>query len=189
MVVNRSVYFIAMGGNLPIGGQSPKNVVSAALTQIRVSGLVIRAVSRFFATPGFPPGTGPDFVNAVIEVESDLAPERVLSVLHDIEARFARARDARWGARTLDLDLIAGGQTVMPAPGVVRRWIDLPLEAQQNEAPDALILPHPRLQDRAFVLVPLCDIAPDWRHPLLGETARAMLAALPRSHIAGITPI
>ena len=103
-----------------------------------------------------------------------------------IEARFGRQRITRWGARTLDIDLLAMGDAVLPDLAEQSRWRTLPPEDQARIAPDRLILPHPRLQDRAFVLVPLADVAADWRHPVLGLSVAEMLAALPASARAEI---
>lgn len=152
-------------------------------------GLSIRAVSRFFATPCFPPGAGPDYVNAVVRVRTALPPVEILQVLHRIEHRFGRARQERWGMRTLDLDLLAAGDLILPDLDTQTRWRSLPPEAQARAAPDLLVLPHPRLQDRGFVLVPMNDIAPGWVHPVLDKPVSALLAALPGEEIAGITPL
>jgi 2-amino-4-hydroxy-6-hydroxymethyldihydropteridine diphosphokinase len=77
----------------------------------------------------------------------------------------------------------------MPDAAVQTAWRNLALADQKREAPDQLILPHPRLQDRAFVLVPLADVAADWRHPLLGLTIADMLAALPEADRAAMMPL
>lgn len=151
--------------------------------------VVLRRVSRFFRTPCFPAGAGPDYVNAAIEVQTDLPPQTLLARLHDVEARFARVRDQRWGMRTLDLDLIATGGQVLPDAAGFARWQRLALEAQMQQAPGQLILPHPRLQDRSFVLVPLADIAPDWHHPVLQKTVVEMLADLPAEQVAEVVPL
>jgi 2-amino-4-hydroxy-6-hydroxymethyldihydropteridine diphosphokinase len=91
--------------------------------------------------------------------------------------------------RTLDLDLLALGDSVLPDAAVQDRWRNLPAADQARIAPDQLILPHPRMQDRAFVLIPLADVAPDWCHPLLGLTVAQMVSCLPAEDRAAIAPI
>jgi 2-amino-4-hydroxy-6-hydroxymethyldihydropteridine diphosphokinase len=109
--------------------------------------------------------------------------------LHAIEAAFDRERGSRWANRTLDLDLIAMGQTVLPDRATLDHWISLPFEMQKREAPEGLVLPHPRLQDRAFVLVPAAEIAPDWRHPLTGRTIAEMRDALAVEEVSAVRPL
>ncbi|MBB3984296.1 2-amino-4-hydroxy-6-hydroxymethyldihydropteridine diphosphokinase [Sagittula marina] len=99
--------------------------------------------------------------------------------MHEIEADFGRARLQRWGSRTLDLDLLAVGDTILPDPETYDTWQRLTPQEQTCQTPDQLILPHPRLQDRAFVLVPLMDVAPTWQHPVLRQSTAELCAALP----------
>jgi 2-amino-4-hydroxy-6-hydroxymethyldihydropteridine diphosphokinase len=160
-----------------------------AIVRLDDSPLDVVAVSRFFATPCFPAGAGPDYVNAAAMLRGALEPADVLRVLHRIEAEFGRARGERWGQRTLDLDLIAIGDRVLPDEATYRAWRDLPPDRQIETTPDQLILPHPRLQDRAFVLIPLNDIAPDWVHPVSGRTVSQMLGALPASDKTDVIPL
>jgi 2-amino-4-hydroxy-6-hydroxymethyldihydropteridine diphosphokinase len=180
---------VALGSNATISGIPPKDRLNDALTTLEDGSVKIRKTSRFYKTPCFPPGAGPDYVNAAIAVETSLSASEVLSFLHRIEAGAGRLRDLRWGARTLDLDLIAQGASVLPDRATFEVWRDLPLARQQSEAPDTLVLPHPRLQDRAFVLIPLCDVAPDWRHPVSGLSVREMVDALPAADKNAIVPL
>lgn len=182
---------IAFGANLPFEGDHPAETLRRAIKALSAEGLVPLAVSRFFATPCYPAGTGPDYVNAAVVLRCDAAvdPEAILARLHTIEARFGRERLQRWGMRTLDIDLLAFGDSVLPDRETQEHWHNLPPDAQARQAPDTLILPHPRLQDRAFVLVPLADVAPDWVHPTSGLTVREMLAALPEADRDAVKPL
>lgn len=178
-----------MGGNLPstIGG--PARTFALALAHIHQRLGRIVSVSRFYRTPAFPPGSGPDFVNAALCIETGQSPADLLAGLHAIEAGAGRVRDARWGARTLDLDLLAVEDAVLPDAATLAEWMALPPERQGREAPSRLILPHPRLQDRGFVLIPLADICPDWRHPATGRSVRQMADALAEADKAAICPL
>lgn len=185
----RSDCLIAMGGNLPYLGSPPQLTLRQAVRALSCDGLVIRSVSRFFSTPCFPPGAGPDYVNAVVRVASRLSPTEMLDAMGAIENRFSRTRETRWGMRTLDLDLLAVDELILPDRATQRQWMTLPKAERSRIAPDQLILPHPRIQERAFVLVPLADIAPDWVHPALGVNVREMLARLGPDEIAAIRPL
>jgi 2-amino-4-hydroxy-6-hydroxymethyldihydropteridine diphosphokinase len=182
---------IALGGNLPFDGQPPVELIPLAVEALENAGLRGLRLSRLYRTPCFPAGAGPDYVNAaaVAPVPAGWDAARVLAALHAVEDRYGRRREARWGMRTLDLDLVALGCRVLPDAATQDAWRNLPPAAQRHEAPDRLILPHPRLQDRAFVLVPMADVAPDWRHPRTGLTVRQMLAALPPDECREIMPM
>ena len=180
---------IALGSNLPNDADGPLEICRSALSDMAAMGLHLRRISRFYRTPAFPAGAGPDYINATCQAQSDLSAQQILDVLHSIEARYERRRDTRWGARTLDLDLLTLGHFVAPDRATFMTWHDLPPEAQANHSPGQLILPHPRLQDRAFVLVPLMDIAPDWRHPVLDRTIAQMHGALDPADVGAVTPL
>lgn len=189
MAENRKFSLIALGGNLPGDAKAPETTLSKAISALRSDDITLRCVSRFFQTPCFPAGTGPDYVNAAVAVETSLPASALLARLHAVESQFARVREQRWGMRTLDLDLIDCGGAVLPDAETFARWQGLPLEQQMQKAPGQLILPHPRIQDRAFVLVPLADIAPRWRHPVLEKSVAEMLAELPPQDVAEVKPL
>lgn len=168
---------------------APREILPDSLSVLDQRGLHLRATSRLFRTPCFPPGAGPDYVNAAAVLETDLSPRDVLALLHNVEAEFGRERVQRWGSRVLDLDLLAVGDAVLPDRDTHDRWRALTPEAQLTETPDDLILPHPRMHERGFVLLPLNDVAPDWRHPVLGRTVSEMCAALPAAATEGIWPL
>jgi 2-amino-4-hydroxy-6-hydroxymethyldihydropteridine diphosphokinase len=181
---------VALGANLHNGADDPAATLRKALCALPATGLRVERVSRLYATPCFPAGAGPDYVNAAARVSArGMTPAQVLAALHAVERDFGRLRVQRWGMRTLDLDLIAMGQTVLPDAETAAAWRALPPDQQVARAPGGLILPHPRLQDRAFVLVPLHDVAPRWRHPATGLTVAAMLRALPAADRAAVVPL
>lgn len=186
---NSTKALLALGANLPGRAGSPRATVEAALDRLSADFPGRVRVSRLYETPAFPPGSGPPFVNGCAAIVWDGAPDLLLARLHEIEAAFGRARSGRWEPRVLDLDLIALGASVCPGPATQDAWRGLPSDRQRVLRPDTLVLPHPRLQDRAFVLVPLMDIAPGWRHPRTGRSVREMVASLPPADREAVRPI
>ena len=180
---------LALGSNVAGQKDSPVGNLSLAIAELGHQGVDIKQKSGFYATPCFPAGAGPDFANAALHFATDLPPLQILKLCHDIEARAGRERTRRWGARILDLDLLAVDDSILPDRQMFEHWATLPLDAQMQQAPDRLILPHPRLHERAFVLVPLMDIAPDWVHPVYGRSIAQMHAALPPEALAEIRRI
>lgn len=134
----------------------------AAAAQLPAIGAAIVARSPWYLSEPVPASDQPWFVNGVAEVAAALPPAELLARLLALEAQFGRERGARDAARTLDLDL-------------------LDYDGRKCSTPN-LVLPHPRLHERRFVLAPLCDIVPDWRHPRLGLTVAELLAGLPPGH-------
>ncbi len=146
-------------------------------------------MSRLYHTPAFPVGSGPMFVNGAMTVQWQGSADDLLGLLHEVEAGFGRTRRDRWEARVMDLDLIGLGDVIAPDAATRAEWAALtPLEAARA-IPDRLILPHPRLAERGFVLVPLADVAPDWVNPATGRSVREMLAAVAEEELAYIRPV
>ncbi len=181
--------FVALGANLPSTAGSPRRTLQAALREIDSGFTQLEALSDCYQTPCFPDGAGPDYVNAVAKVNSRLSANSLMARLHEIESRYGRTRDERWGARGIDLDLLAYDDSILPDRATFEHWSGLSPDLQAQAAPDRLVLPHPRIQDRGFVLVPMHDIAPDWQHPVLGRSVARMLSDLGPQGRAGITPI
>ena len=142
---------VALGGNLAGDYPSSEALLEAALARLGEAGLPALRRSRWWRSAAWPDPTGPEYRNGVALVAAEAGPEEVLARLLRVEADFARRRETRNAPRTLDLDLIAYGRCVIDAPG--------------------LVVPHPRAHDRLFVMGPLAEIAPGWRHPVLGRTA------------------
>ncbi|HYM32782.1 MAG TPA: 2-amino-4-hydroxy-6-hydroxymethyldihydropteridine diphosphokinase [Candidatus Cybelea sp.] len=157
---------IGLGGNLPSAKFGPPvATLAAALRRLPEVGVAVAARSRWYRSAPVPSSSQPWFVNAVVAVDTGLDPLTLLAALLQVETAFGRDRGTAgepWAARVLDLDLLDYDGRILNILG----------------PPAGLILPHPRLQDRAFVLRPLLDIAPGWRHPVSGLDAAALLAAI-----------
>ena len=182
-------YLIAFGGNVGSTHGNPTETMRAALLEVANRGLLIAKQSRIFSSLAFPDPSGPEYSNGVFLVKDERPPLYILTLLHQIEADFGRERVARWGERIIDLDILSCDNQVFPDLQTWQKWRDLPSERQSVEAPDQLILPHPRMQDRNFVLVPLMDIAPDWIHPVTGLSVRQMYEALPEKLRNEVKPL
>ena len=180
---------VALGANLANGRDGPAHTLAKSLHLLSEKSVFSINTSRMFRTPAVPAGSGPDYVNAAARFRWSGSPEALLDLLHGIEVDLGRTRGARWGARVIDLDLIALGDAVRPDAATQAAWAALPMDRAALDLPDRLILPHPRLADRSFVLMPLADVAPDWRHPLTGHDVASMLASRPAEERAAIVPV
>jgi 2-amino-4-hydroxy-6-hydroxymethyldihydropteridine diphosphokinase len=152
-----SAVIVALGSNLGGDYGSSWSALNNALEGFSEIGLIVKAKSSVWRSVAWPDPSKPPYLNAVALVETALEPAELLAALHDLEARFGRRRTAVNESRVLDLDLIAYGRRVISTP--------------------ELVLPHPRAAERLFVMGPLAEIAPDWRHPQTGGRADDLAAS------------
>jgi 2-amino-4-hydroxy-6-hydroxymethyldihydropteridine diphosphokinase len=154
------VILIGIGGNLESAQFGPPaSTLSAALAGLEDEGIAVLTRSRWYRSEPVPAFEQPWFINAVASLKTELGASELLDRLHAVERRFGRVRGEPNAARVLDLDLLDYNGEIRKSP--------------------TLVLPHPRLHQRRFVLAPLLDIAPDWRHPVLGLTTRQLLVRIP----------
>ena len=146
---------MALGSNLPGPYTSREALLEAALAALPEVGLTVVTRSTWWASAAWPDPAGPEYLNGVAIVATDLSPAGALAALHTIEERFGRTRGEANAPRTLDLDLIAHGRTVLDGD---------------------LVVPHPRAHDRLFVMGPLTELASAWVHPVSGEPAFRLAA-------------
>ena len=156
---------VGLGSNLPDPRFGPpRAILEAALAALPGHGVAVLGRSRWWESAPVPTSDQPWFVNGVALVDSALGPAALLAALHAVEREFGRQRRVVNEARPLDLDLLAYGDRV-------------------DAGPTPPILPHPRLAQRAFVLLPLAELLPEWRHPATGESLTRLIAALPSDQI------
>jgi len=157
---------IGIGANLPsVEFGPPAKTLDAAISAIAAKGIMVAARSSFYTSAPFPASNQPWFVNGVIHVKTALKPKPLLDVLLEIEHLFGRIRSIPNAPRVLDLDLLAYGS----------------LATDPNSSP---VLPHPRMHERAFVLLPMLEIAPNWRYPLDRTPLAALIERMPAGQTA-----
>jgi 2-amino-4-hydroxy-6-hydroxymethyldihydropteridine diphosphokinase len=159
---------LGLGANLPSSVGPPVKTLEAALRALSDAGVKIVARSRWYRTAPVPASDQPWFVNGVAQIETSLDPIGLLARLQQTERQFGRQRGMRNAARILDLDILDYEGAVVEGPN--------------------LTLPHPRMRERAFVLLPLAEIAPGWRHAKSGQGVSALIAALPAGQKAEPIP-
>lgn len=160
----RTSYAIALGSNRRHGRHgAPAATVRAAIEALAERQLEVEAVSEVRLTSAMGPA-GRSFANAAILVATDLDPSELLAELKQLERSFGRRAGQRWGQRVIDLDILLWSEGPYEAPG--------------------LVIPHPAMRERAFVLDPLSELVPAWRDPITGLTVRQL-----RSRLASPTPL
>ena len=173
---------LALGANRPGLWGAPQVTLPRAIEALKLVGIQIVEKSRIYQTaPVGGPGRAP-YANAVVLAKSSLPPTKVLALLKQVERAAGRRTHGRWAPRPLDIDILDDrGKTLgwrRRRDATVRTIAAKRGPARPALTVTQLVLPHPRMHLRAFVLVPLLDVAPYWRHPVLGLSGRALLQAL-----------
>jgi len=163
---------LGLGGNLSGPWGDPGETLAWACGELSRAGLRIVKSSRVYATAPLGPGRQAPYLNVVLLIEANVAPAALLRLLKRIERRGGRRLGLRWGPRCLDIDVL----------DYAGRRLGWPPRRESGR----LILPHPEMHKRAFVLVPLLEIAPHWRHPVLGVAGRRLLGRLGRGGRFGV---
>ena len=150
---------LAIGANVAGVWGAPEATLTRLQSELEALGIIVKVASSLHATAPMGPVAQPPFMNGALKVATDLAPLGLLVVLKALERKAGRTEGVKWGPRPLDIDIIAYGDRVISIPG-------------------RLNVPHPEMAKRDFVLEPLAEVAPLWRHPIVGRTIRELLSEL-----------
>ncbi len=181
---------VGLGSNLSEGKSgTPRSMLAAALDEMALRDIDVVALSHFYESEPVPKSDQPWFVNAVAAVETRLSPEDLLKNLHDIETKLGRTRRIRWEARIIDLDIIAYDDRIYPlSDDGPDDWYNMAgndhITHQGQE--QLMVIPHPRMHERLFVLKPLMDICPEWMHPVYGKSAKSFARELAAQENKGL---
>jgi 2-amino-4-hydroxy-6-hydroxymethyldihydropteridine diphosphokinase len=160
---------VALGANLPSHFGTPDQSLNHVLGLLPSRGVRVIRASQLYSNPAVPASDHPDFVNCVAAVETTVGPDELIAVCLALERELGRVRSQKWGPRSIDIDIIDFDGLVVESP--------------------SLTLPHPRVNERAFVLIPLLEVAPDWRHPVSGERGADLLAQIDLLARAAVKPL
>ena len=160
---------IGLGSNLTTEQYTTSSdVINAALSALENENIQIDLCSDFYETEPVPVSDQPWYINAVAKIKTDLGAKELLNRLHTIEEKIGRVRRDRWEARIIDIDLLCYGDLVLPNKA---NWHSLASDANKKQ----MIVPHSRMHERNFVLIPLLEIAPLWVHPVFNKNTRQLL--------------
>lgn len=180
---------IAFGANISGPFGNPTETLKHALKEFQVESLLIKKKSKLYSSLSFPDPRKPKYINGCVQISVSCSASDVLKRLKQIEKKMGRQKKYRWDSRVCDLDLLSFDNQVTPNVETFNHWYKMPLEHQIVEKPVQLLLPHPRIQDRAFVLKPLLEFAASWRHPVLNRTVKEMFNFLPELERDCVMPI
>lgn len=171
----RFMIFLGLGGNLDCETYgSPRRTCGAAIEILARRSIKIVSHSKWYESAPVPISDQPWFINGVVGIETQLSPEKLVKTVLDVEAELGRRRSVPNAARTIDIDVLA--------------YHDVIISGSDHDAASDVEVPHPRMHSRAFVMLPLADIAPDWAHPNSGTHIRDLISALPKGQVCQQVP-
>ena len=175
-------YVLILGANMPSKFGDSLTTLKMCVEYIKSEETIhFISQSNWYESESFPDKSKPTFINGGIKIKSNLDPHQILKLIDEIEKGFGRIRKSRWDSRVCDIDIIYCNKKIIPTRNILEKWMSMKIEEQLIATPQALILPHPRIQDRLFFLCPLNELSPNWRHPILGKTAKEMLDSIPQN--------
>ena len=172
-------YIIALGANLNGSFGSPIKTLKMCIKKLQENDVIIEKKSSWYQSKAFPNPLDPPFVNRCLKVLTHLEPLDFLDLISNIETELGRKRKKRWESRVCDIDILSNNQKILPNLDKFNYWYKMELYNQIVIKPKELIIPHPRIQEREFVLLPLLDIQPNWTHPILNKTVLQLCEELP----------
>ena len=180
-------YVVVLGSNLSSEFGNSAETLKKCAGEMRSSPAIESLLeSNWYISSSFLDKREPRYVNVGIQFSTNLEPIELLNFTSGLENKYGRKRQRRWGPRTCDIDILLCDQLILPNKLNFKKWLNLNLSDQIRLVPNELILPHPRLQERAFFLKPLNDLQPDWIHPFLKMNAKEMLDSIPLNELESI---
>lgn len=168
-------YIIALGANLNGSFGSPIKTLKMCIKKLQENDVIIEKKSSWYQSKAFPNPLDPPFVNRCLKVLTLLKPLDFLDLISNIETELGRKRKKRWESRVCDIDILSNNQKILPNLDKFNYWYKMELYNQIVIKPKELIIPHPRIQDRDFVLIPFCEIEENWIHPVFDKKIKLLL--------------
>jgi len=169
---------LAVGSNLQYDNKTSLAIVRMVYDILNEHEINVIAKSSFWHSSAYPNKLDPPFINSVVEVSTKKEPLELLIILKEIETFLGRKTTSRWSSRTCDIDIISIGQETIPNLRTALLWMNNEEAKKGISTPDQLIIPHPRMHERSFVLGPLNEISQTWMHPVLQKTSKELWESL-----------
>ena len=168
-------YNIALGANINSSFGSPFETLKICIEKLETLNIKVNKISHWYESIAFPDPLDPPFINCCLNILTNYKPLELLDCFKKIEEDFGRKDEKRWKSRVCDIDILSQEQQISPNLSTFNFWYKMKLEKQKIKKPNKLIIPHPRIQDRDFVLIPLFDVAENWVHPVFKKNIKSML--------------